>query len=191
MQDQDLSPARKKKSKGLIIGVLIIFLIGIVAYFNFEIIYTVYHYTFKVDSFKTGDKMYANDHVAINLCRLIRPLTKDDIDTMQVSDTEKLRLQLNLDDSLKPYMINSGDYISTAGNSNYIGTYIQHEFATFAYQVKKRVYDNVFVIKPNNSMLEHSDYGAEAMPKGYTWANNAYYVWCDLVSNNETFKIKK
>ena len=185
MQDKPYPNTKNNKIKAIIIGFSAMLLLAIVGYFNQNLVYTGYYYLFKTDSFSAGDKMYSPYRKKIQLWRLIRPINKDDIDTMQISDTEKLRWQLGLDDSLKPYIINVGDYVSVSDKSSYIGTYIDHEFArAIAYDTKKMGFVNVFSLKPDKGKLHKNEYVLEdeRVPKDYTWANNLYYVPAVLIS---------
>ena len=183
------SQSKSKRHKSWLVSISIVILIFIIGYLNFNKVYVAYAYLFKIDHFNAGDKMYANQNGAIGLCRIIRPLTDADIDTMQVSDTEKLRLQLSLKDLPGPYFINVEDYVSTVEKSNYIGKYIGHEFLKTIATNKKMVIVNMLAFKPNAKAIGTTDIIHEfKLPHGYTWANNTYYLYADIVSNKETFK---
>lgn len=179
---------KKNKFKAIIIGFSVILLL-IVAYFNQNLLYVTYAYLFKMDSFNKGDKVYTVQHAGFHLSRLIRPITQNDIDTMQVSDTEKLRLQLSLDNSLKPYAIDVERYASAKGKTNYIGTYLEHRFLWTLADNKKRVLSNMIAVKVSEKFPLYEGYSDnEALPKGYTWADGNYYLYIEYVTNKETFK---
>jgi hypothetical protein len=131
------------------------------------------------NSFSKGDSIYVRHKYREVLYRLIRPLKETDIDTMNISDSEKQNLKLKLNPLAKPYLIGTGYSVSTTKESRSVGQFIEQEKLTVHNAIKDNFSESTFyIIHPNQANLYigqpyHTEPGP---PEGYIWDNFNLYL---------------
>jgi hypothetical protein len=178
--------SKSQKRKSWLIALACIVLLSGLVYFNLNRLYVTYEYLFKLEHFSSGDKLYlVRPEHAFDLMRLVRPLTEDEIDKMDISDAEKAVLNLKIASGLKPYLLYTRDYITADAKHSFVAYYISHDVMHTMTMEKTLVLTNVFAIKPTKSSLNlyTSDSWGEntKIPKGYTYANDTYYIYPEFV----------
>ncbi|NCD70787.1 hypothetical protein [Mucilaginibacter agri] len=180
-----------KKNKGLLIGLIALIVLGGVALANFTSVKLTFEYLFQFDHFSSGDNVYIKskffktDSASFKLCRLIRPMTEHDVDSLNLSSSAKAELKLKLNPSLKPYLISTHDEVAVGRKQHLIGTYISHEMLELRLQDQHAVL-NFYTIHPTEQALKIDSYYLKYpdLPAGYTWANNTYYIAPMFLSNS-------
>lgn len=140
------------------------------------------------NSFSKGDSIYINHKFCETLYRLVRPIEERDVDTMKISDVEKDALKLKLNPLAKPYLIVTGNCVSTTANSKSIGQYIEQERLTIHNPNNNTFHESTFyIIHPNKANLTIGDpYSKEpGLPEGYIWANHNYYLSAKRAFNTQ------
>jgi hypothetical protein len=98
---------------------------------------------------------------------------------MNISDAEKQDLKLKLNPLAKPYLIGTGNFLSTTKDSRSIGQFVKEEKFTVHNSMKDSFYEATFyLIHPNKANLHvgeayHKEPGP---PEGYTWDNYNLYL---------------
>ncbi|WP_158824730.1 hypothetical protein [Mucilaginibacter lacusdianchii] len=170
---------KPRKNKRWLLALTCIILLSGIVYFNFHRLWVTYNYLFKIEHFKPGDKLYlVYPKRGFTLMRLVRPLTETDVDKMQASDEDKALLKAQIDPYLKPCLILTNDYLTTDAKNHYAATFISHDIMYMMDMDKKLALTNAFTIKPAEGSLNHDSYelANPYLPKGYTYANNIYYL---------------
>jgi len=196
-------PTESNKRKGYrlwVITCLCIVIALVAGYLNYNYLYMVYMYNFKLTSYKPGDKVYVSQQYydngnldALAALRLIRPLTMTDIAKMNVSSEKKEHLKSIIDPSLKTYAKITIGYFSldsvTKSKSGYIGNYLDKKILDVQYTDKSRkilLPDVVYVIKPNEMVFSRDEsYYYQVIPENYTLADSNIYVTPAQVSPKE------
>lgn len=170
----------------LIISICFIALILCLSITSRNIIYVGYEYIFKMNHFSAGDNIYLKDFrkkkdgpikQLIGLERLIRPINKQDVDNMLISNEEKVKLKATLNPLLKTYLINTNSTITYHNSDEPVATYIKHCFLlSKAESSNHYVWVNEFAIAPMASNLTIDDQENYHLPAGYTWADTTYYI---------------
>lgn len=143
----------------------------------FSISITACHST--QNSFNKGDSIYISHKFCETLYRLVRPIVEQDIDTMKLSDADKNALKLKLNPLAKPYLIMTGNCVSTTAKSKSIGQYIEQEKLTIHNPSNNTFHESTFyIIHPNkeNLTIGESYYKEPGPSEGYIWANHNYYL---------------
>lgn len=199
--------SKKGGFKKYIIAIIGLCLTGavIIGYLNYNYLYMVHAYFFKLNNFNAGDQLYVSqqyyddkDVSVLGALRLIRPLTIADIEKMNISAEKKSHLRSITDKSLKTYACLMIGYFSldsvSKSRSGLIGTYIDKKIVDVQYTDKSRkvlLPDVVYVIKPNENVFnrERFYYGG-VIPENYTLADSNIYVTPMQVSNKELVRFR-
>jgi len=192
------------KRKTWIIAIVVILSIMTIIGFVFKRDISVKYYDLINNHFKRGDKVYMGKTILdipggnVRWLRLIRPLTKEDIDVMTIAPAEKQSLINLLDPTLKPYLIQSNKKIENdslfKNKSAYLGKYLYHKTLDYHDDYHKiKFIDNFYAIEPD--YLGYIDESLKddnnLLPKGFTWADNTLYFHARWVSDKESPLFKK
>ncbi|MES2268670.1 MAG: hypothetical protein V4520_18030 [Bacteroidota bacterium] len=135
---------------------------------------------------KKGDKLYPSEnfikdtsyHDFSFFCRMIRPVTTADIDTMQISIAEKMKITASLDTTLKNTIMLEQSEITIARDSMFkygiasIGTFVSKDSTTAT--AEKAIGYEWYEVVPNKQLMDLKY--ILKIPLGYILANNNYYV---------------
>lgn len=195
---------RKTNAKGWIIGVCLI-TIAIIGYLNFSYYITLgYDYLFKYPHLSKGDKVYVSQSYfdnkrvnALGTSRLIRPITRQDIGPLGLTDKEVNDIKLSDTSSLKPYVLPLTENFDLdemkKQKSGYIGTFIKSSLVRVKTDEGPYMLIIAYVIEPNKKVFDQdqNDYEHKyGIPKNYTFANNDIYLDPLLISNVELSNFK-
>ena len=135
---------------------------------------------------KKGDKLYPSEefikdtsyHDFSYFCRMIRPITTADIDTMQISVAEKLKIAARLDTTLKSTLMLEQSEITVSRDSMFkygiasIGTFVSKDSTTATSE--NAIGYEWYEVVPNKQLID-ANYILK-IPAGYILANNNYYI---------------
>ena len=168
-----MSKPKTKKTWIAVIAILVV--IGLTALYYSSWI-KAYYYDYTGNHFKPGDKVYARGKLSPYLYRIIRPITTDDIEKLNIDDDKKALAKQNLkngelqtlqtDEIVDPNGLHTGDYI---------GTFISRQFIVKHFDGKTAVI-RYYAIKPNWRVISNVPSLADPMPNGYTYADDKLYV---------------
>jgi len=166
-----------------------------IAVFNYENIKDYYSYTFKVEHFIPGDKMYLkkeflNDGAPmVATFRAIRPLTIEEyaVTHYWYNEKEADAKYAEIDFPEKTFLIKSPQDIDKSklkrSGSFLIGTYKGHNTLKFQDLTTDKISShNFYEIIPEKTIISNED-DSVMMPPNYIWADEKIYISSDLVSS--------
>ncbi|MCJ8208666.1 hypothetical protein MUY27_03035 [Mucilaginibacter sp. RS28] len=182
---QVLDP-KKRRINIFIISILIAAIVGTIVV-NYDWLKAYYAYVFKYEHFHKQDNVFVkrvpgNEHTltGILVCRLIKPLSEEEIDTMTTNKEEKTKLKLNLKKNfVGNYVITTNEYISEFAQSTPVGNYVDHVILKTKDDQNNWVWENFAIVQPVKKALEDNDnyHPKTVLPSGYTYADSKYYVF--------------
>ena len=180
---------------------IIVLVIWLLIYFNFNRLYAVYIYTFKTEKFDPGDKVYASNALidtkskgtVVAALRMIRPMTEEEIkDIIMMSPDQRMRfLKVARNPSSKPYVTYFSSYFDTKEIYKTKITVLGEYEATLLTRLKfpnqeKTFHAAFYALKPNKKIYRFQFSHAE-LPDGYTLADSLVYVDPFFASKKITF----
>ncbi|GGH03691.1 hypothetical protein [Mucilaginibacter phyllosphaerae] len=194
--------SRRGKFKISIITVCITCVI-LLGYFNLNYLVIGYYYVVKFDHFNEGDKVYIaetyfkNQNIdALGTMELIRPLKKEDLDTLGYTFGEKLKISPQLNDTLKPYLKYLGPsfdiYKMRQFKSGLIGTFKGYKIR-YVKDISGKYYVRAVyaLINPDKRIFNKDYLAVYPPPANYILADSDIYVMPLDISKNELSNFKK
>lgn len=164
--------------------VTIVFLISIATGgFYYQNWIKAYYYDYTGNHFKPGDKVYRRGKLTPYIYRMIRPITADDVDKLNISDNEKSISKQNLKSGeLKMLQTDKNVNQDSLHTGEDIGTFMSRQFIVKHFDGKSGVI-RYYAIKPNWKVIKTVPSLADHMPEGYIYADDKLYVPFYMVSD--------
>jgi hypothetical protein len=171
------------KSAGLWIGLIAILLVIAILYVIF--IPQIDSPTTNSEKLNLIDSYISDDSLhSIKLYRLVKPLTEEEVDQMDIEEWQKILIKKNLNHSEKPHMMDSGFEISIDTLRKYRTAFVGAIAEDFPDDYKND-YNALFPIKPNDKALVVANIYNSAPPSGYSWIYDTYYIESSIVTSEK------
>lgn len=186
----------KRPQKKYWIIAICICAIAITGYLSKHYLYMAYYYTSKYDHYNTDDKVYVaqsyfdDKKVGVLMgMQVIRPLTKEEIDTMSTNSYKHFNVKPVADRTSIPYACITGINFDIAKmkqqKSGCIGTFIKYSIV-YVKDVSNKYNVSVILcaIKPNEKIFNNKIANVY-IPDNFTLKDSVVYVDPFQISNKE------